>query len=238
VQDVQDVVSSSHDKPDKPPQDVFIASEKPTTQTSTSSSSFATYPSFRSSATISIEKDNSVEKDDSLLPTQPPATTLSFGSELPETATITTSLKNETDISPSKPARDEISFDAAVCIGFLFLSLFFTMPTINSSLHLLQFLNYVPLECHRPGLVAFFITEVGDAYLRIHPSLIPFSGLAAGLSLGAISSVISGSPGSPLMSEANVKRLVDKLGKMRGAALKVGQFMSIQGSFYMSLVCA
>lgn len=31
------------------------------------------------------------------------------------------------------------------------------------------------------------------------------------------------------MSEANVSRLVDKLSQMRGAALKLGQFMSIQG---------
>lgn len=32
-----------------------------------------------------------------------------------------------------------------------------------------------------------------------------------------------------MMSEANVKRLVGKLSQMRGAALKLGQFMSIQG---------
>lgn len=31
------------------------------------------------------------------------------------------------------------------------------------------------------------------------------------------------------MTEANVNRLVSKLAKMRGAALKLGQFMSIQG---------
>jgi len=30
------------------------------------------------------------------------------------------------------------------------------------------------------------------------------------------------------MSEANIARLVDKLSQMRGAALKMGQFMSIQ----------
>jgi len=39
----------------------------------------------------------------------------------------------------------------------------------------------------------------------------------------------SGSKGSLFMSEANVKRLVGKLSQMRGAALKLGQFMSIQG---------
>jgi aarF domain-containing kinase len=39
----------------------------------------------------------------------------------------------------------------------------------------------------------------------------------------------SDTQGSVLMSEANVSRLVDKLSRMRGAALKLGQFMSIQG---------
>lgn len=36
-------------------------------------------------------------------------------------------------------------------------------------------------------------------------------------------------PGSALLSEANLRRLVSRLSKMRGAALKMGQFMSIQG---------
>lgn len=36
-----------------------------------------------------------------------------------------------------------------------------------------------------------------------------------------------------MLTEANVHRLVSKLSKMRGAALKLGQFMSIQG---MSLI--
>lgn len=31
------------------------------------------------------------------------------------------------------------------------------------------------------------------------------------------------------MSDANIRRLVATLGRMRGAALKLGQFMSIQG---------
>ena len=34
---------------------------------------------------------------------------------------------------------------------------------------------------------------------------------------------------SVMMTEANIKRLVMKLSQMRGAALKLGQFMSIQG---------
>jgi aarF domain-containing kinase len=33
-----------------------------------------------------------------------------------------------------------------------------------------------------------------------------------------------------MLSEANLNRLVSKLSRMRGAALKLGQFMSIQGA--------
>lgn len=66
------------------------------------------------------------------------------------------------------------------------------------------------------------------------------SGLAAGLGMGAASEAFrrvsfgsgnqDGSSSSLLMSEGNVRRLVDKLSRMRGAALKLGQFMSIQGT--------
>jgi aarF domain-containing kinase len=55
------------------------------------------------------------------------------------------------------------------------------------------------------------------------------------MSIGAASELMrravnpSDVQGSVLMSEANVSRLVDKLSRMRGAALKLGQFMSIQG---------
>jgi len=36
--------------------------------------------------------------------------------------------------------------------------------------------------------------------------------------------------GSVMLSEANMNRLVAKLSRMRGAALKLGQMMSFQGS--------
>lgn len=64
------------------------------------------------------------------------------------------------------------------------------------------------------------------------------AGLAASLGYGAASEIIRRSTaasadsqqGSLMMTEANIKRLVSKLSQMRGAALKLGQFMSIQGS--------
>ncbi|TFK37522.1 ABC1 family-domain-containing protein [Crucibulum laeve] len=64
--------------------------------------------------------------------------------------------------------------------------------------------------------------------------LFHYGGLAASLGYGAASEIIrrtgGGSQGSSsvMMTEANIKRLVSKLSQMRGAALKLGQFMSIQ----------
>ncbi|KAG6828186.1 hypothetical protein H0H92_008845 [Tricholoma furcatifolium] len=65
--------------------------------------------------------------------------------------------------------------------------------------------------------------------------LFHYGGLAASLGYGAASELIrrtgSGSSegqSSVFMSEANIKRLVSKLSEMRGAALKLGQFLSIQ----------
>ena len=60
-----------------------------------------------------------------------------------------------------------------------------------------------------------------------------FGGLAASMAFGAVSESISrsgGPNGSLMLSAANMERLVAKLSKMRGAALKLGQMMSFQDS--------
>lgn len=62
-----------------------------------------------------------------------------------------------------------------------------------------------------------------------------YGGLAAGMFAGAIGESFSratggGSEGSLMLSPANMERLVAKLSKMRGAALKLGQMMSFQDS--------
>lgn len=59
-----------------------------------------------------------------------------------------------------------------------------------------------------------------------------YGGLAASMAYGAVSESISGSNkgGSLMLSAANMERLVAKLSKMRGAALKLGQMMSFQDS--------
>ena len=61
-----------------------------------------------------------------------------------------------------------------------------------------------------------------------------FGGLATSMAFGAVGESfrrITGgsSDGSLMLSEANMNRLVAKLSRMRGAALKLGQMMSFQG---------
>uniref|UniRef100_A0A4W4GPU2 ABC1 atypical kinase-like domain-containing protein n=1 Tax=Electrophorus electricus TaxID=8005 RepID=A0A4W4GPU2_ELEEL len=75
--------------------------------------------------------------------------------------------------------------------------------------------------------------------------LVNFGGLAVGLGLGAIAEVArqsfrgSRSDGqavldSPLLSEANAERIVRTLCKVRGAALKLGQMLSIQDNSFIN----
>lgn len=62
-----------------------------------------------------------------------------------------------------------------------------------------------------------------------------YGGLAAGMLGGAVTESVSrafggGGDGSVLLSGANMERMVAKLSRMRGAALKLGQMMSFQDS--------
>ncbi|KAG6844309.1 hypothetical protein H0H87_007879 [Tephrocybe sp. NHM501043] len=93
---------------------------------------------------------------------------------------------------------------------------------------------------------AEFITPVRNLQSSKVPSsrigrLFHYGGLAASLGYGAASELIRRTGGSSsegqssvFMTEANIKRLVSKLSQMRGAALKLGQFLSIQGSYVPS----
>ncbi|CAG8563944.1 24392_t:CDS:2 [Racocetra persica] len=67
--------------------------------------------------------------------------------------------------------------------------------------------------------------------------LFHYGGLAIGLGAGALSESIRRATGvsdaktsSAFINEANIDRLVNKLSRMRGAALKLGQMLSIQGN--------
>lgn len=45
-----------------------------------------------------------------------------------------------------------------------------------------------------------------------------------------------GDPGSLMFSAGNMERMVSKLSKMRGAALKLGQMLSFQGELNQSAI--
>jgi len=75
--------------------------------------------------------------------------------------------------------------------------------------------------------------------------LVNFGGLAVGLGIGAIAEVAKQSIAggtrqkdalldSPLLSEANAERIVNTLCKVRGAALKIGQMLSIQDNTFIN----
>lgn len=70
-----------------------------------------------------------------------------------------------------------------------------------------------------------------------------YGGLATSMAFGAVGESFrrvtgGGVPGGSLvLSEANMERLVAKLSRMRGAALKLGQMMSFQGQSNMSFLC-
>ncbi|XP_075771364.1 atypical kinase COQ8B, mitochondrial isoform X2 [Pelodiscus sinensis] len=78
--------------------------------------------------------------------------------------------------------------------------------------------------------------------------LASFGGLAVGLGIGAVAEAAKNSlsrekqrraagsllDASPFLSEANAARIVDTLCKVRGAALKIGQMLSIQDSSFLS----
>ncbi|KAG8717055.1 hypothetical protein FRC08_008261 [Ceratobasidium sp. 394] len=83
-----------------------------------------------------------------------------------------------------------------------------------------------------------------ESTVKLIPSKVPssrlgrlfhYGSLGAALAAGTATEYVrraamgaSANSGSPVMSGANVARLVDKLSRMRGAALKLGQFLSIQ----------
>jgi hypothetical protein len=56
---------------------------------------------------------------------------------------------------------------------------------------------------------------------------------AVGEGLRRATGTSNGDEGSLMLSEKNMERLVAKLSRMRGAALKLGQMMSFQGLYQM-----
>jgi aarF domain-containing kinase len=70
-----------------------------------------------------------------------------------------------------------------------------------------------------------------------------FGGLAAGIGIGTATEMARRSLGlesaeiikgaTPLLTQANIERIVDTLCRVRGAALKIGQMISLQGEMHV-----
>ncbi|KAI1079358.1 ABC1-domain-containing protein [Whalleya microplaca] len=89
-----------------------------------------------------------------------------------------------------------------------------------------------PVPSEEPVKPAYALRESKVPATRLG-RLWNYGGLAAGMLGGAISEGVSrgfggGGQGSVLLSSGNMERLVGKLSRMRGAALKLGQMMSFQ----------
>ncbi|KAG9111453.1 hypothetical protein FRC07_008047 [Ceratobasidium sp. 392] len=110
----------------------------------------------------------------------------------------------------------------------------------------------LPAEKVLPGELSIAVEDFdynadSETPVKLIPSKVPssrlgrlfhYGSLGASLAAGTATEYVrraamgnGANSGSPMMSEANVARLVDKLSRMRGAALKLGQFLSIQGTF-------
>ncbi|TIA89920.1 hypothetical protein E3P99_01825 [Wallemia hederae] len=98
-----------------------------------------------------------------------------------------------------------------------------------------------PIETSIEAPTENAIPQYAPRYTKVPSSrigrLFHYGGLAAGLTYGTASEYLrsggqrkQGGGNSAFLSEANVDRLVSKLSVMRGAALKLGQFLSIQDS--------
>jgi hypothetical protein len=137
--------------------------------------------------------------------------------------------------SPGTPSLEVLLNDLSEVL-FYSLSLFCRC----SPLHPSKCGTFSPRKYPLLALGGSFITEVSITlswFLSIELTFYA-SGLAASLGYGAASEFLRRSVTSPessesssslMMTEANLTRLVSKLTQMRGAALKVGQFLSIQG---------
>lgn len=96
----------------------------------------------------------------------------------------------------------------------------------------------------KPDIAASSLDETSTPAYALRESKVPatrlsriwnYGGLAAGMLGGALTESLSrgfggGGQGSVMFSAGNMERLVAKLSRMRGAALKLGQMMSFQDS--------
>jgi hypothetical protein len=138
------------------------------------------------------------------------------------------SLQHTSSSSPSPPLAQQtqgITSDYPVLLDH------------QDDLQLAPVLRASKIPSSRLGRLFHYGGEYGPQTFNSFPQFRAL-GLAVSLGYGAASEALRRSSqtdhsraqtASLLMTEANLNRLVSKLSQMRGAALKMGQFMSIQG---------
>lgn len=92
--------------------------------------------------------------------------------------------------------------------------------------------------CRSPQIVVGFLSSIFENFLLFSFHVLQCSTIASVYAYDG--NVITGSSssllgGSALLSEANAERIVNTLCRVRGAALKLGQMLSIQGERYYSI---
>ena len=203
-----------------------------TTSTTTLVEDKVTIPKYPELSKSTEQTTTTLEKDKIPIPTHPKVNSTTIASELPSTKPIesvtTPSIGKPVNLSTSTSKIDSSKVEPT----------FFTPSTVDKPS------TPLTLEENQPILSPPTATnEEGQA--RAVPTtrigrLASFGSLAAGLGIGALGSMVrrsvgleqpSSSPGSlaPYLSKANAERIVDTLCKVRGAALKLGQMISIQG---------
>ncbi|KAG1733737.1 ABC1-domain-containing protein [Suillus lakei] len=154
--------------------------------------------------------------------------------QLPDDSSLAVShIPLEAESSLKNASSSEVTLDSAPP----------SIPTgIEGQLRKIE--SSVPLDLERPEQLSAPIDSPPILPRNLQSSKVPssrlgrlfhYGGLAASLSYGAASELLRRSTTSNadgtqpiMMTEANITRLVSKLSQMRGAALKLGQFMSIQ----------
>lgn len=143
----------------------------------------------------------------------------------------------------STAAADVPSSSGAVNPSGLAAAMGTTMPLKKQSYQMKKITISEANKKKNKELLSSFKQQLNDkAQERKVPAtrlgrVVSFGSLAAGLGYGAVKEVTKRSLGfnpnsqtemSPMLSEANMTRIVDTLCRVRGAALKLGQMMSIQ----------
>ncbi|CAF1051815.1 unnamed protein product [Adineta ricciae] len=190
-------------------------------------------PTYSERDVLSAKPSTTLAKDKIVIPSQPKLDPITET----KPSTVEPFIAAKKPISISYTSIDKPAEPLALKVE----PTFFTPSTVNESS------TPLTLEENQPQIAVPPSPTNTEAQARAVPTtrigrLASFGSLAAGLGVGALGSMVRRSVGleqtsasqgslSPYLSKANAERIVDTLCKVRGAALKLGQMISIQDNF-------